>query len=308
MAERSDVCVFVPTYNEAATIGEVVRDFRERGFENVLVVDGDSTDDTREIAAAAGAEVRVQSGHGNGSGKGQAVQEALRGIEATYVLMLDGDGTYRAEDADAMLEPLFSGEADHVIGDRFADMKDDSMSSLNRFGNRAINRAFARIHGEDFRDILSGYRAFTQDAIARMHLTAEGFTIETEIAVECAKHRIDTAVVPITYLARPDDSETNLNPIRDGWSIIFTLYQLTKTSNPMFYFGSVGAMISTFGLFLGTYVGVEWITRRVSHEVLAVVAGLAIVFGVQLLLVGFLSDVIVTLHREQMRRLEDELD
>jgi len=151
MPDPEDVCVLVPTLNEAETIGEVIDGFAERGYDNVLVVDGRSDDGTREIAVEHGARVIEQTG----SGKGQAVREGLEHIEAEYVLMLDGDGTYRPADAERMLEPL-DDDYEHVIGNRFAEMEDGSMPKLNGFGNRAINRAFRFIHGRDLEDILSG--------------------------------------------------------------------------------------------------------------------------------------------------------
>ncbi|WP_335998970.1 S-layer glycoprotein N-glycosyltransferase AglJ [Halorientalis halophila] len=302
MPDRSEVCVLVPTLNEAETIATVLESFSEHGFENLLVVDGDSTDGTRDIAREHGARVIRQSG----SGKGQAVREALRHVEAPYVLMLDGDDTYRAEDADAMLEPLFEGRAEHVIGDRFADMEAGAMSRLNQTGNRVINRAFRWIHGRDLADILSGYRAFTLESAERLSLTASGFGIETEMAVECVKHGVRTEVVPIRYEARPDDSETNLHPFRDGATIILTLYRMAKTNNPLFYFGSVGTLSSLVGVVLGAYVAYDWfVPPRTSHEVIAIVSVFTIIVGIQLLIFGVLSDMIVTLNREQTRRLED---
>jgi len=300
MAEYDDVCVLVPTYNEAETIAGVVEGFRAEGFESVLVIDGGSTDGTRELAREAGARVVEQTG----SGKGQAIREALALVDQEYVLMADGDGTYRPDQADRMVEPLLDGEADHVIGDRFADMQPGAMSRLNRVGNRLINGAFRVIHGRDFGDILSGYRAFSRDSVRRFMLTADGFGIETEMAVECAKHGVETAVVSITYEARPEDSETNLNPFRDGAVIILTLYQMAKTNNPLFYFGSVGLASTLVGVVLAAFVAVEWVTRNVSHEVIAVVAGVAVLFGVQLLMFGVLSDLIVTVNREQTRQFE----
>jgi dolichol-phosphate mannosyltransferase len=217
--------------------------------------------------------------------------------------MVDGDGTYLPADAETMLSPLDDGY-DHVIGDRFADMRDGAMSRLNRVGSRLFNRAFTFIHGTDFGDILSGYRAFTQESFEEMTLSAEGFGIETEMAVECAKHRIRTTVVPITYLPRPSGSNTNLSPLRDGSIILLELYRRAKTNNPLFYFGSVGFVATAIGLGIGIWVGVEWVTRSISHEVMAVVSAFAILFGVQLLMFGVLSDLIFSLHREQMRRLE----
>jgi glycosyltransferase (TIGR04182 family) len=300
MGEYDDVCVLVPTYDEAETIADVVEGFRAEGFDSVLVIDGGSTDGTRELAREAGARVVEQTG----SGKGQAVREALEFVEREFVLMADGDGTYRTDQAERMVEPLLSGEADHVIGNRFADMQPGAMSRLNRIGNRVINRAFRAVHGREFGDILSGYRAFSRESVERFVLTADGFGIETELAVECAKHGVETAVVPITYEARPDESETNLRPFRDGAVIILTLYQMTKTNNPLFYFGSVGLVSTLVGVVLAVYVAVEWVTRNVSHEVIAVVAGVAVLFGVQLVMFGVLSDLIVTVNREQTRQFE----
>jgi dolichol-phosphate mannosyltransferase len=302
MADRDDVRVLVPTYNEAETIGPVVESFHEAGFDNILVVDGGSTDGTRDIASDAGARVVEQSG----TGKGQALREGFMLTDEPVVLMLDGDSTYRAADADAMLEPIFSGRADHVIGDRFAEMEPGAMTRLNQFGNRLINRAFRTIHGHDYQDILSGYRAFTRDGLERINLTEDGFGIETEMAVECVKHDVRTEVVPIRYLARPDASETNLRPFRDGGGIIITLYKMAKTNNPLFYFGSVGIASTVVGIVLGAYVAYEWFTvPRTSHEILAVLGASAILFGVQLLMFGVLSDMLVTVNREQTQRLEE---
>jgi dolichol-phosphate mannosyltransferase len=298
--DGSNVCVLVPTLEEAETIGGAIDGLHEQGYGNVLVIDGGSTDGTVAIAREHGARVKEQSG----SGKGRAIREALEMIDAEFVLMLDGDGTYRAADADAMLEPLRTGRTEHVIGNRFADMEPGAMPRLNRIGNRLINRAFASIHGRDLVDITSGYRAFTRESVEQFHLTATGFGIETELAVECVKHDINTAIVPITYRSRPEGSDTNLRPIRDGGVILITLYRLAKTNNPLFYFGSVGVLSLLTGAGIGAYVGVEWFTRGVSHEVLAVVAGVALLFGVQLLMFGVLSDMLLSLHREQLRRIE----
>ncbi|MXR41647.1 S-layer glycoprotein N-glycosyltransferase AglJ [Halobaculum sp. WSA2] len=296
-----DVCVLLPTYDEAATVADVVTDFREHGFEDVLVIDGGSTDDTREHARDAGARVEVQSG----SGKGQAIREAVREhVTANYVLMADADGTYRASDADAMLEPLRSGTAEHVIGDRFADMHEDAMTGLNRIGNRIFNGLFSIIHREDYGDILSGYRAFTVDSFRRLRLSSDGFGIETELAVECARHGVRTSVVPITYLPRPDGSNTNLHPVRDGGIILMAIYRQAKTSNPLFYFGSAGAVSGFAGAFIAAYVAYDWFVNGISHNVLALVAGVGIILGVQLLIFGVLSDLVVTLHGETLDRVE----
>lgn len=304
MPDRTDVCVLLPTLNEAETIGDVVDGFHDVGFEDILVIDGNSSDGTRAIAEDHGARVLTQSG----SGKGQAVREGVDAIDRPYVLMADGDGTYRPEDAGAMLEPLFEGRAEHVIGDRFADMEPGAMTRLNAVGNRLINRLFGTIHGRNLRDILSGYRAFTRQSFERFQLDADGFGIETELAVECVRRNVSTAVVPIAYLSRPGGSETNLNPIADGGRIILTLYTLARTNNPIFYFGTIASLGTLAGISVAAFVGYRYFVAGISHEVLALLSAFLILLSVQLLMFGVLTDVVVSVNREQTRRLEELSD
>jgi dolichol-phosphate mannosyltransferase len=307
MTRHGEVSVLVPTYNEAETIAGVVEGYRQQGFDDVLVMDGGSTDGTQDLAAEAGARVEQQ----RGEGKGQAVREAMEHIDRPVVLMVDGDSTYRPDEADRMLEPIFEERAGHVIGNRFADMRPGAMTRLNQTGNRIINRAFGYIHGTNLVDILSGYRAFTRDSFGTLSLSAEGFGIETEMAVECVKHSVRVEVVPITYEPRPEESETNLRPIRDGGNIIFRLYQMAKTNNPLFYFGSIGVGSAFVGVVIASYVAYAYLLRGISHSVLALAAGVALLFGVQLVMFGVLSELIVSSNRRQTRELEriaDRLD
>jgi len=291
MATPGETCVLIPTLNEATTIGSVVDGFREAGFARVLVVDGRSDDDTVTVAREHGAEVILQTG----VGKGRAVREGLDAVEAPYVLLVDGDGTYLPADAPRMVAPLDS-TAEHVVGDRFADLQPGAMTRLNQVGNRLINRVFATIHGEDFGDILSGYRAFTRDSTERMHLVADGFGIETELAVECVRHGVPVEVVGVTYRERPDDSETNLRPVRDGAVILSTLYRLAKTTNPLVYFGLLGLVSGLVSVVVGGFVVYEWFANHVPHLVLAMVAAFGLLFGVQLLTFGVLSEMIIRLY------------
>ena len=301
MTDEPSVCVLLPTLNEEATVGVVVDDFRDEGFENILVIDGGSSDNTQHLAEEAGARVVTQSG----SGKGQAIFEAVTDyIEADIILMADADATYRASEARVMIDPLLDG-ADHVIGNRFANIHPDAMSRLNRAGNKIINDTFSYIHGQQLVDILSGYRAFTRDSFLEINPDRDGFGIETELAVESVRHGQTVVVVPIHYDPRPSGSATNLRPFRDGSVIFLTLYRLTRTNNPLFFFGSLGFLSTFVGSFIAAFVGYRWFWDGVSHEVLAVVGSFGIIFGVQLLMFGLLSDLIVKLHREQMQYLDE---
>jgi dolichol-phosphate mannosyltransferase len=99
-----NVTVVIPTLNEEKGIGEVVEGFRKLGFE-VLVIDGNSKDRTREIALEKGAKVVLQSGRG----KGNAIAQAFAIVESDVVVLVDGDGSYCAEDVWKLLEPIENG-------------------------------------------------------------------------------------------------------------------------------------------------------------------------------------------------------
>jgi len=295
--EHDEVCIFIPTLNEAPTIAELVGEFRERGFQHILVMDGNSTDGTPEIARSAGAVVRTQAG----KGKGNAIIEAVEIIDRPYVLMLDGDGTYSPDDAERMLDPLGRG-FDHVIGDRLAEPDGGAFTRLNLLGNQLLNLMFRIAHGRDLSDILSGYRAFPLHSIRQMTLREAGFEIETEMAVEAVRHGQRIAVVPVSYLARPG-TVTKLNPLQDGARIFSTIYRLAKMNNPIFYFGIIGLFISLVGGVIGVYVVLEWL-RNIEHLPLTILTVLLITIGFQIFMFGVISDMLLGFHRETTRQIE----
>lgn len=295
--EHDEVCIFIPTLNEAPTIGELVKGFRERGFSHILVMDGNSTDGTPDIARAAGAVVRTQTGRG----KGNAIIEAVAIIDRPYVLMLDGDGTYSPDDAERMLEPLGRG-FDHVIGNRLVNPERGAFTRLNHLGNQILNVMFRIAHGKDLSDILSGYRAFTLHSIRQMTLKEAGFEIETEMAVEAVRNGQRVTVVPVRYLARPG-TVTKLNPFQDGLRIFSTIYRLAKMNNPIFYFGIIGLLISLIGGVIGVYVVLEWL-KNIEHLPLTVLTVLLIMMGFQIFMFGVISDMLLGFHRETTRQIE----
>jgi dolichol-phosphate mannosyltransferase len=297
----ADVCILIPTLNEAATIGELIKDFRKEGFSNIFVIDGNSRDGTAQIAEAGGARVVLQTGRG----KGQAVIQAFEVIESPYIIMVDGDGTYLAREAPSLLEPILEGKADHIIGNRLENYSPGAFTKLNLMGNRLINMLFDIVYGVQLRDILSGYRAFTLESVRELELNKTGFEIETEISVECILKKQRVEEVPITYLPRSEKGATKLNPVKDGIRIGSTIYRLAKVHNPMFYFGIIGFFFIMAGLFTGTYVVIEWF-QNITHILLSVLTTLFIIFGLQMFIFGMLSDLIVTLHRQTVSLIQEK--
>lgn len=298
---KNDVCVLIPTLNEAGTISDIVKKFRSDGY-RVLVIDGHSTDDTCKLAADAGAEVIVQTG----KGKGQAVQQAFAALESEYVVVIDGDGTYLAEEIDVMLAPVLNGQADQVIGNRFANFSMGAFTRLNLVGNKILNKIFGIIYGGWLNDILSGYRAFNKRAYKGIELNKTGFEIETEITVESVKKGLRIAEVPITYLPRSKGAPTKLNPIKDGIKIGMTIYKLAKSYNPMFYFGVLGALFTLSGVGIGIYVVNEWLFG-ITHIPLTILATLLIIIGFQLFVFGLIAKLFTTMHREVVREIRQSI-
>jgi len=295
--DKDDVCILIPTLNEDLTIGKIVREFRELGYNHILVIDGKSTDNTVKFSRESGATVRTQSG----IGKGDAIIDAFETIEQPNILMLDGDGTYSPKDAEKMLAPLFMG-FDQVIGDRLVNAEEGSFSRLNLFGNHMVNLLFKVAHSRDLHDILSGYRAFTRSAIQQMNLTEKGFEIETEISVESVRNGQRVMVVPIKYSRRPGTA-TKLSPFHDGIKIVSTIYRLARMNNPMFFFGMMGVFTSFLGILTGIYVLHEWLLG-IDHIPLTILTVLLIVVGIEIFMFGMISDMVLIFHREIIREIQ----
>ena len=131
--KKKDVCIFIPALNEASSIGKVIDGFHDEGYHNILVVDGKSADNTVDIATSHGARVVIQ----RGKGKGQAIRQAFaEEISTDYVVMIDADLTYLPSEVETVLAPVLSDEADHVIGNRFANYQAGAFTRLNLFGNK----------------------------------------------------------------------------------------------------------------------------------------------------------------------------
>jgi dolichol-phosphate hexosyltransferase len=298
-----DVCILIPTLNEEESIESVIKEFRALGFENILVVDGHSTDATIARAKKAGASVILQSG----TGKGQALKEVFEKIDEKYILLIDGDGTYLPGEAFGLLEPVLNGKADHVVGNRLVNIKGGALNRLNMFGNRIINRFFVLIYRVNLSDILSGYRAFTSEGIRSLDLYMPGFEIESEITIQSVKKGQRIFEVPITYMPRPAGTRTKLHPFRDGLKIVLTIFRMAKTENPMFFFGVIGSFFGTAGFLIGLYVVRDWLLWRIDHIPLTILTAILIIVGIQLFLIGLLGDMMASMHREMMREINRKI-
>ena len=248
--ERRDwhgTAVLIPCYNEAATIGKVIDDFhRCLPGAAVYVYDNNSTDGTARTARAHGATVRPE----HRQGKGYAVRQMFRDIDADYYLMVDGDDTYPAEAAPAILEPLVNGEADFSLGDRLSNgtYAHENKRAFHNLGNDLVRGLIRRLYGVGYTDVMTGYRGFTRLAARTLPLLSPGFELETELAIHTADKRWRVAEIPIDYRDRPAGSVSKLNTFTDGFRVLRTIAGLFKDYRPLAFFGWLALGLAVLGL------------------------------------------------------------
>ena len=230
------IAVTIPCYNEAVTIAKVIEDFRAALPDaEIYVFDNNSSDNTAQIAADAGAIVRVE----RQQGKGHVVRRIFADIEADIYIMADGDDTYDASLAPTLVELLNKNHVDMVVGTRAGVTKDAGREG-HAFGNKLFNKLYNALFGNQFTDIFSGYRVFTRRFVKSFPAVSAGFEIETEMSVHCSQLCIPTLERPTPYGIRPEDSHSKLRTFHDGFRILGMFAMLAKETRPAAFFGAIG--------------------------------------------------------------------
>ncbi len=306
-----DVAVLVPCYNEAVTIGKVVDDFhRCLPGARVFVYDNNSKDETARIAREHGAIVRREPRQG----KGNVVRQMHRDVDAEYYVMVDGDDTYPAEFAPALLEPLMAGRADHVVGDRLSNgtYGEENTRAFHGFGNNLVRWLIRRLYGFEFHDVMTGYRAYTRAFARTLPVLSPGFEIETELSIHAVDKRWRIEQVPIDYRDRPEGSESKLSTFSDGIKVLRMIFSLFKDYRPLPFFNILALIFCILGLFFGVPVIVEFShTGLVPRLPTAVLAAVLMVLAALFLSCGIVLDTEVKASRrawelEVMREYEEE--
>ncbi len=217
------VSIILPALNEEDTIGRVIDevpkvDMEGKGYQvEIVVVDNNSTDRTREIAEAKGAKVIVEPV----KGKGRAVRTAFESVDGDFMFMLDADYTYPATYIPQMLKMLEEG-CDVVIGSRLKGQREEgAMRRLNLVGNHLLVLMANILYGTRVSDLCTGYWGFNAKVIDDLKLDAVGFELEANMFVEIAKKGYRIAEVPIFYRRRP--TQAKLGSLKDGLRIGRTL-------------------------------------------------------------------------------------
>jgi glycosyltransferase involved in cell wall biosynthesis len=244
IAGKGRVAVLVPCYNEEAAIGKVVADFRAALPDAAIYVyDNNSTDRTREVAAAAGAIVRREQHQG----KGRVVRRMFTDIDADVYVLVDGDATYDAPSACDMIGKLVAERLDMVCAVR-VDREEAAYRPGHRIGNRLLTGFVAHVFGQSFSDMLSGYRVFTRRFVKSFPALSGGFEIETELTVHALELELPVGEVPTPYYSRPEGSASKLSTWRDGVRIIRTVLRLYRAERPLALFTALGISLGIVAL------------------------------------------------------------
>lgn len=249
-ASYGNVAVIIPCYNEAITIAKVVDDFkRVLPDATIYVYDNNSSDDTAAIAREHGAVVRKEVRQG----KGNVVRQMSRDIDADYFIMVDGDDTYPAEAAPALLLPLIENEADMTVGDRLSNGSygKENDRAFHGFGNNLVRVLIKWIYGFEFSDVMTGYRAYNKIFAKTLPVTSPGFEIETEISIHAVDKGWRIVEVPIDYRDRPEGSESKLNTFSDGMKVLLMILSLFKDYRPLSLFGWLALLFLIAALVCG---------------------------------------------------------
>jgi glycosyltransferase involved in cell wall biosynthesis len=293
---QARLAVLIPCYNEELTVGSVVKDYR-RAFPSaeIYVYDNVSTDRTAEVARAAGATVVFSPRRG----KGNVVQHMFTQVEADYYVMTDGDMTYPADDAVRLLELLKRTNADMACGARLKKASAGSFRFLHNFGNHLITGLVSALFRVKLKDILTGSRVMSRDLVKNLPLQEEGFEVETEMTLQALTKGFQIVEGEISYGERPEGSVSKLSTFSDGFLIFKLIFLVFKDYKPLFFFGSVAALLAVASLGVGIWPILDYIRFKFVYKVpLAILStGLGILATLSLA-IGLILDSVYKYHHE----------
>ncbi len=283
MADPRAVSVLIPAFNEGDAIASVVTALAAAApWHEILVVDDGSADETAAQARGAGATVIR---HPYNKGNGAAVKTGIRAASGEFVLIIDGDGQHKPEDAVRLVSRL--GEYDLVIGARSTETQ---ATHARRFGNSALNWLASYLTDRDIPDLTSGFRGARREHLREfIHLLPNGFSTPTTTTLAFIKAGYNVTFEPVHARQRVGHSKIRL--ARDGTKFLMIILRIVTIFSPLRIFLPVS--VASFAV--GTAYAI-W-TIATQHHI-ANSSVLLIIFAVIVFLVGLISEQISALRFE----------
>lgn len=293
-----NIVITIPAYNEEKTLGLVIKEINEtmmssryRNLYKILVFDDGSIDNTASIAQSLGAIVVA---HKRNMGLAQTfideIQQCLR-LNADIIVHTDADGQYPAVFIPKLIETIEQGY-DLVLGSRFKG-KIEKMPIIKRLGNIAFAHVFTALIKQKITDSTTGFRAFTKE-VAQSVSFINRFTYTQEQLLKAAKQKFKIKEIPI-FARKTRKSRLMKGPIDYAVKAWLNIFRIYRDYDPLKFFGKVGIFFFTLGLILGLYILFLSMTEGIANHLgLIVLDILLISLGVQIILFGFLADMLNT--------------
>lgn len=289
----SKIAILIPCYNEDKTIQKVIEDYRQRiPSADIYVYDNNSTDETWTIAQEAGAHVKREPRQG----KGNVVRTMFRDVDADVYLLVDGDDTYPAEYAPALVAPILEGEYDMVVGDRLSSTYfSENKRRFHNVGNKLVCAAinFFWPSERPVRDVMSGLRALSPVFVKSFPALSRGFEIETEMTIHALDKNLLVTSIPVPYRDRAAGSQSKLNTFVDGRNVLLTIFNLYREYKPLQLFGMLALGLFCIAFFLFIPIFEEYLhTGLVPRFPTLIISAASATVSLLLLICGFVLDAI----------------
>ena len=302
--------IALPCFNEAETLGEVLRSIPQIydgvDFVRLLVVDDGSTDDTARIAHEAGATVIR---HRQNKGLGFAFRSAVDfAIERGYDLMvnMDGDGQFDSQDIARLIEPVVKQEADFVTASRFLQGKAIAhMPGIKRWGNARMNELISKLCGQNFSDVSCGFRAYSRETLLKINFYGR-FTYTQESFISFHFHSLTIREVPIDVKYFPGRKSriagSILKYLKRTSGIILGLL---RDYYPMKFFGAIGAVFLVPAIIFGLMFFIHYLTVGYFSGYLfaGLISSFCILIAILMFSFGIAMESMVRINRNENRIL-----
>ena len=294
-SNSSRTAILIPCFNEAITIKQVIADFLFAVPEAaIFVYDNNSIDQTVANARASGVVVRNE----DRQGKGHVVRRMFRDISADVYILVDGDATYDASVAPRMVQCIQTEGYDLVSAVR-VPKEGSAFPGGHRFGNRVLTQFTRLAFGNEIRDMLSGYKAFSRTFVDSFPVHSDGFDIETEITIHALELQLPIAHIETSYQERPIGSESKLNTYEDGFRILRQILSLLRHERPLLFFSLLGFISMILALFLGAPIVLHYFnTGLVPRLPTAVLTTGLVLEGLLCFATGLILDTVSRGRRE----------